>query len=370
MSEFRLLLNSDDYEAAARERLSPGAYAYFAGGSEDELTLRENRAAWERMILVPRVLVDVSRRDLSTTVLGTQVALPVLMAPCAMNALAHPDGELAVARAASSAGVLQVLSTASSRTLEEVAAASKGPRWFQLYCVRNSEVSLSLVRRAEESGYTAIVLTVDMTVLGTRERDLRTEFDLPDDMGWKNLEASGADAQAPRVHGASARQAGEELWYQALDWDFLEQLCRFTSLPVLVKGVLSPLDAELAVERGARGIVVSNHGGRQLDGAISSARALPAVVDAVAGRAEVYVDGGIRRGSHVLKALALGARAVLVGRPYLWALAAGGESGVRQWLDRFRGELDTALALAGLTSVTGIPRSILTSSGRPGDFHL
>ncbi len=358
-----VLLNSDDYEDEARARLSPGAYGYFAGGSEDEITLRDNRAAWERMALLPRVLVDVSRRNLTTTVMGSPVAMPVLLAPCAMNALAHPDGELAVARAASATGVLQVLSTGSSRSIEEVAAVSTGPRWFQLYCIRDPEVSLSLVRRAEASGYSAIVLTVDMAVLGTRERDLRTGFELPDGITWKNLEAADAQALAPRVHGSPA--SADETWYQALDWNFLEELCRFTALPVLVKGVLSPLDARLAVEHGARGIVVSNHGGRQLDGAISTARALPAVAEAVAGRAEVYVDGGIRRGSHVLKALALGARAALVGRPYLWALAAGGESGVGDWLERIRGEFDAAMALSGLTDTSQISASLLAPESRP-----
>ena len=365
-----VLVSDEDYEAAARERLSASVYGYFAGAAEDEVTLRENRSAWDRVKVVPRVLVDVSRRSLATTVLGTPIRFPVMTAPCAFNALADPEGEKAVARAAAAVGTVQVLSTGAAFTIEEVAEAAAGPRWFQLYCVQSLELSLRLVGRAEAAGYSAIVLTVDVPILGRRDRDVRTGFELPEGMGWKSLEFEGAAGKAPVVGGGAYRTAAQMLasggnWTQTLDWNFLEKLCAATKLPVLVKGVLSPADALLAVERGARGVVVSNHGGRQLDGSLATAEALAPVVDAVAGRAEVFVDGGIRRGSHVLKALALGARAVLIGRPYLWGLAARGEAGVVEVLTRFRDEFDVALALAGKNSPQEVDRSLLAPAGPP-----
>ena len=329
-------INLADYENLARERLPQMVFDYYFGGAEDELTVRDNRLAWQRWRLRPRVLVDVATRDLSTTVLGQPLAFPVLTAPCAFNALAHEDGELAVARAAAAAGVIQVVSTAGTYSLEEVAAAAPdAPRWFQLYCYRDRDVTRWLVERAVAAGYRALCLTVDAPLVGRRERDLRNRFGLPPGMSWKNLQGVGLDEMHQRDEGSALVHYIEKIWDAALTWEAVAWLRDLSPLPLAIKGVLTAEDARLAVEHGAAAIVVSNHGGRQLDGTLPTGDALSEVVEAVAGKAEVLVDGGIRRGSDILKALALGARAVLVGRPYLWALAAGGQPAVEQMLALF-----------------------------------
>ncbi len=351
-------INLADYENLARERLPQMVFDYYFGGAEDELTVRDNRLAWQRWRLRPRVLVDVATRDLSTTVLGQPLAFPVLTAPCAFNALAHEDGELAVARAAAAAGVIQVVSTAGTYSLEEVAAAAPdAPRWFQLYCYRDRDVTRWLVERAVAAGYRALCLTVDAPLVGRRERDLRNRFGLPPGMSWKNLQGVGLDEMHQRDEGSALVHYIEKIWDAALTWEAVAWLRDLSPLPLAIKGVLTAEDARLAVEHGAAAIVVSNHGGRQLDGTLPTGDALSEVVEAVAGKAEVLVDGGIRRGSDILKALALGARAVLVGRPYLWALAAGGQPAVEQMLALFRAELDLDMALAGRPTIASIDRS-------------
>lgn len=350
-----LPLNCREYEALARETLSQSVYDYYAGAAGDEITVRENEAAWTRVRLLPRVMVDVSQIDLRTTALGQPLSMPVMTAPCALNALAHPDGELAVARAVSAEGIGQVLSTLSSCPLEEVAAAAPAPRWFQLYCYRDREITRELVRRVDAAGYAAICVTVDVPRPGNRERDLRNSFRVPSHVRAANFDAAIEDTgDGSALLNYIAAQFDPSLTWEALSW-----LRSITALPIVVKGVLAATDARLAVEHGADGIGVSNHGGRQLDTVVSSCAALPAIVDAVGSSAEVFVDGGVRRGTDVLKALAMGARAVLVGRPYLWGLAVDGERGVRRVLTLLRDDLSLSMALAGTPTVASVGRTLI-----------
>jgi isopentenyl diphosphate isomerase/L-lactate dehydrogenase-like FMN-dependent dehydrogenase len=349
------LLTLKDYEAAAQRRLPKRVYDYYAGGAADEITVRENEAAWSRLRLRPRVLVDVSAVDVRTTVLGQPVALPVLTAPCALNALAHPEGELAVARAAAELGVAQILSTVSAYSLEEVAAAANGLRWLQLYCYRDRGLTHTLVERAEAAGFNALCVTVDVPAPGLRERDLRNRFRVPAHIRVANFDHLLHDF----ADGSSLLKYVGEQFDPALTWEGLDWLRSFTQLPIVVKGVLTAEDARLAVQHGVAGIVVSNHGGRQLDSVVATAHALPEVVEAVAGRVEVFVDGGVRRGTDVLKALALGAQAVLIGRPYLWGLAVEGEAGVRRVLQLLADDLCLSLALAGCPSLRAVSSALL-----------
>jgi 4-hydroxymandelate oxidase len=343
-----------EYEERARAVLSKMAFDYFAGGAEDELTIADNRAAFSRFVLRPRVLVDVGERDTATTALGTPVSVPVLVSPTALHALAHPDGEVETARGVAAAGTLMALSSLASRTLEEVASIG-GPRWYQLYVQRDRDFTAELVKRAELAGYSAIVLTADLPVVGARDRDARNQFTIPDGMGYANL----AVARPPDSEGSDLAAFVAFLGDPSLDWNDVEWLRSLTDLPFLLKGVVTKEDAVRAVDAGFEGIVVSNHGGRQLDGTIASLDALPEVVAAVQGRAEVFLDGGIRRGSDVLKAVALGARAAMVGRPVLWGLAVGGADGVRHVLDLIRTEFDVAMAIAGCRSVSDITSSLV-----------
>jgi isopentenyl diphosphate isomerase/L-lactate dehydrogenase-like FMN-dependent dehydrogenase len=343
------LVTVEDFRERARELLPKSVYDYYAGGAGDEWTLRENRSAFERFALIPRVLVDVSTVDLSTSALGQEVSLPVLGAPTALHRMAHPDGEVATARACRDAGTVMTVSTLASSTIEDVASVG-GPRWFQLYVMEDRGRTEELIRRAHTAGFSAIVLTVDLPVLGIRDRDERNSFELPEGVSFANL---------PRPEATDAE--GSELFDfvlhrhdRSLDWDDLAWIRSLAPLPLVLKGVIAAEDARLAADAGADAIIVSNHGGRQLDGTLPSVEALPDVVEAVDGRLEVYVDGGVRRGVDVLKAVALGARAVLVGRPLLWGLAVDGEAGVRRILDILRLELEIAMAIAGVRSMKEI----------------
>jgi 4-hydroxymandelate oxidase len=353
-------LNLREYEALARERMAASAFDYYAGGADDEATLADNEASWRRMRLHPRVLVDVSAVDASTTILGAPLSMPVLTAPCALNLLAHSHGERGVARAAAAAGIIQVLSTASSTSLEDVAAAEPGGRrWFQLYCYRDREVTRDLVRRAEAAGYAALCVTVDLPVLGRREREIRSGFHAPPAIGLANLAPYAKDT-VPAVAGQSGLAAyASARWDPSLSWRSIEWIRSITTLPVVLKGILTAADARLAVEHGCAAVVVSNHGGRQLDTCVSTCDALRAIADSLGGSTELLVDGGIRRGTDVVKAIALGARAVLIGRPYLWALATNGEAGVREALELLRAEIVMAMTLCGRVDVAQIDRAVL-----------
>lgn len=353
------VVNLMDLEALARERLTPMAYEYYAGGAGDEVTLRENRAAFERVALRYRVLADVAGRSARTRVLGEDVSLPVLVAPTAFHRLASEEGELATVRAAGAAGTVMVLSTLATHTVEDVLAAASGPVWFQLYVYKDRAVTEALVRRVEAAGCRALVLTVDSPLLGRRERDVRNRFHLPPELSVKNLLPAGMGALGPDRHDSGLAAYFQTLLDPGITWRDVGWLRSITRLPVLVKGVVRGDDAARAIDEGAHGVVVSNHGGRQLDGAPPTIEVLPEVVDAVGGRGEVLLDGGVRRGTDVLKALALGARAVLVGRPILWGLAAGGEAGVRRALELLRSELDLAMALAGVRSVGEVGRDLV-----------
>lgn len=354
-----------DLQELAAARLSRVAYDYYASGAGDERTLADNEAAWARVRLLPRCLVDVSVRDLSTTVLGRRVSTPVLVAPTAFQRLAHPDGELATARAAARVGTVMVLSTLATATVEAVAAAydaargDAGARWFQLYVYRDRSVTRALVDRAEAAGYDALVLTADAPYLGRRLRDVRNGFALPEGVVAANLAGYGRS-----MVGDAAGDSGLAAYVSAqldpsLTWRDVEWLRGVTRLPLVVKGVLRADDARLAATHGASAVVVSNHGGRQLDGAVATADALPRVVDAVGDELEVYVDGGVRNGTDVLRALALGARSVLVGRPVLWGLACDGAAGVAAALGMLTAELDLAMALSGAPTASAVARDLV-----------
>jgi isopentenyl diphosphate isomerase/L-lactate dehydrogenase-like FMN-dependent dehydrogenase len=349
-----------DFERLAQERLDPGAFGYYAGGAGDELALAGNVEAWRRLRLRPRVLVDVSAVSTATTVLGTAVSMPLLVAPTAIQRLAHADGEPATARAAAAAGTLLCLSTLATATPADVASAAPGaPRWFQLYVFRDRGVTRALVEQAVAHGFGAIVLTVDAPRLGRRERDFRTGFRVPAEIVVPSMAALGPWAGATPLELLGAIDPG-------LSWRDLDELRALSPLPLVLKGIQTAEDAELACEHGVDAIVVSNHGGRQLDAVAPTAKLLPEIVDAVGGRVEVYVDGGIRRGTDVVKALALGARAVLVGRPVLWGLACDCEAGALRVLELLRDEIELALALVGCAGPEAVtPAHLAVVRSRP-----
>jgi len=337
-------VNVMEYEPLAASRVEPGAWDYYQGGSDDERTLRDNQEAFGRIRLRPRVLVDTSTCDTSTTVIGTPVDLPVLVAPVAYHGLAHADGECATAEGAARAGTLMVASCNSNRTMEEIAKSSSAPLWLQLYLHADTGINEQLVRRAEDAGYRGLVLTVDRPRFGNRERDRRNGFKLPPHLRAANYGDVTRDMSAVSIS----------------TWESLDWLVGATRLPVLVKGILTAEDGDLAAQHGVAGVIVSNHGGRQLDGVLSGIDALPEVVAGVAGRCEVFCDGGVRRGTDVLKAIALGARAVLVGRPVIWGLAVDGANGVADVLGLLHTEFGLAMALAGRTTVASIDASLVT----------
>lgn len=336
------------------------AWGYLTGGANDEVTLDENRRAWDRIAIQYRTMVDVSQRALATTVLGSPVAFPVLIAPTAMQKLAHPEGECATARAAEAARTVMIVSTTATISLEEVRAAASGTQWFQLYVYKDRGLTKEVLQRVKAAEYQAVVLTVDAPLIGRRERDIRSAFSLPPHLQVANVVQAGAGS----VPNATAQESGLTLHFRGLhdpsvthrDIDWIRDTA---GLPVVVKGVVRRDDAVRAIDFGASAVVVSNHGGRQLDTAVATARVLPGIVDAIAGRGEVYVDGGIRRGTDVLKALAMGAQAVLLGRPVLWGLAVGGEQGVHDVLHLLYNEVDLAMALAGCRTIAEITSDLI-----------
>lgn len=351
-------INLFDFAEAARGKLDPMVYDYYAGGALDEITLEENHAAYDRLRLQYRVLAGVGERALATTVLGQAVSMPILVAPTAFHKMAHADGEAGAARAATAAGTLFVLSSLSNTAMEQVFAACSGPRWFQLYIYKDRGVTRELIQRAESAGAQAIVLTVDAPVWGTREKDVRNGFQLKAGLAVENVVPAGK-GDFPKVEGSGLAAYVNTLFDGSLSFKDLEWLCANTKLPVVVKGVCHPQDAVESARCGAKAVIVSNHGGRQLDTCPATVEVLPEIVDALAGRIETYVDGGIRRGTDVVKALALGARAVLVGRPVLWGLAVDGEKGVLNVLEMLRREFSDAMALCGCTRVEQIQRELI-----------
>jgi lactate 2-monooxygenase len=365
-----LPLDHDELERRAEARLDRGAFGYVAGGAGAEDTMRANRDAFRRWRIVPRMLRDVSHRDLRTEVCGTAMPAPVLLAPVGVQSIVHPEAELAVARGAAAVGVPMVLSSASSRSMEEVAAALDGcPRWFQLYWPGDPELTASLLARAERAGYGAVVVTLDVWMLGWRPRDLQLAY-LPflRGEGMANYLSdpvfrAALDAPPEEDMAGAVRHFLRVFSDPSTTWDRLARLRQSTRLPILLKGILHPDDARRAADHGVDGIIVSNHGGRQVDGAVAALDALPAVVDAVPQSLPVLFDSGIRTAADAFTALALGARAVLLGRPYVWALAVGGEAGVAELLRNLLAELDLTVALTGHTRLEEIGREALTRAG-------
>jgi 4-hydroxymandelate oxidase len=355
-----VLCSVDAYEDAARATLPRAVYDYFAGGAEDEVTLRANRAAYERYYLRPRVMVDVSQVDPSVELLGDRLAFPVALAPAAFQRLANPDGELATARAARAAGTLFIASTLSTYSIDDIAATAPGALWLQLYVFRDRGLTRELVERAVRAGCRAICLTVTVPVQGNRERDLRNQFRLPAGIEMANFVGLRQARFPEGVSGSALNAFITREFDPTLTWESVEWLRSVTTLPIVLKGIVTAEDAALAVEHGAAAIIVSNHGGRQLDGAEPTLFALPRVADAAAGRIPVLVDGGIRRGSDVVKALCLGARTVLIARPYLWGLAVGGQKGVEHVLSLLRAEVERTLALLGRPTVASLERDVVT----------
>ena len=329
-------LTVDDFEPVARERLPHDVYGYFAGGAGDEWTLAENRRAFERWVIRPRMLTNAFPPDPSTELLGSRLAMPILVAPWAYQRMAHPDGELATARAAARAGTIMVVSTTTHEYLEDVASASNGPKWWQLYVFTDRGLTTEMLERVEASGFLAICFTVDFPVAGLRHRDSRSGFEMPVGLPHDEL-----------------------VFDPDITWDDLSWIREQAHLPLLVKGIMTAEDARLAVDAGADGIVVSNHGARQLDHVAATITVLPEIVEAVGGRVPVLVDGGIRRGTDAFIALALGASAVLVGRAVAWGLAVDGEEGVVSVLRILRDELENAMSLAGAPTVADITRSFV-----------
>ncbi len=337
MDDARRYVTVEDYEPVARDALPPDVYDYYAGGAGDEWTLRQNVLAFDRWMLRPRVLRDVGEPDPATSVLGWPLSFPVLVAPWAYQRMAHPDGERATARAAGEAGTIMVVSTTADDIAEDVAAAGSGPKWWQLYVYDDHGVTREQLARVTNAGYGALCWTVDVPVVGARHRDARSGFEMPIGL-----------------------PTSQQVFDPSLSWDDLGWIREAApGLPVLVKGILTAEDAELAVQAGVEGIVVSNHGGRQLDGTPAGITALPEVVAQVAGRVPILMDGGVRRGTDVLKALALGADAVLVGRAVVWGLAAEGEAGVAGVLRILREEFTNAMALAGCRTVAEIGHALI-----------
>jgi 4-hydroxymandelate oxidase len=352
-------INLADFEALARERMSPAAWCYFESGAEDEYSVADNVAAFRRVKLRPRMLADVAERDLSTTVLGQPISLPVLLAPTSHQSLAHPEAEYATAAAAAAAGTLVALGSGNHFGVEEVVAATRAPFWFQMYCYESRAVTERLIRRAEAAGARALVVTVDATFPPRRERNLRIKFELPPEVELRNLIGIGLQDHLLRPENGGMPAFIATLRNMLLTWDEIDWMRSITTTPIVLKGVLTSEDAVLAVEHGVDAIIVSNHGARQVDGTVAPIEALPEIAKRVGGQIEILMDGGVRRGTDVLKALALGARAVLIGRPYLWGLAVGGAAGVRQVIELLRDEIDSAMAQCGQADVKTINRSLV-----------
>ncbi|KAK4857892.1 hypothetical protein QYF36_007829 [Acer negundo] len=358
------ITNVTEYEAIAKEKLPKMIYDYYASGAEDQWTLKENRNAFSRILFRPRILIDVSKIDMTTTVLGFKISMPIMIAPTAMQKMAHPEGEYAIARAASAAGTIMTLSTLATSSVEEVASTGPGIRFFQLYVFKDRNLVAQLVRRAERAGFKAIALTVDTPRLGHREADIKNRFSLPPFLTLKNFE--GLDlGKIDRSNDFRLSSYIADQIDQSLNWKDVKWLQTITSLPILLKGVLTAEDTRLAIQNGAAGIIVSNHGARQLDYVPATIMALEEVVKAAQGRVPVFLDGGVRRGTDVFKALALGASGIFIGRPIVYSLAAEGEAGVRKALKMLRDEFELTMALSGCRSLNEITRDHIKTDWYP-----
>ena len=355
-------INLYDYEARAKQVLPHNMWDYIEGGAMDEFTTRRNRSAFEDLTLRPRYLRDISHRDISTTVLGEPISLPVMLCPAGVHMMAHPEGEVATARGAGMSHTLMMLSNSSNCSLEEVAEAATGPLWFQLDQY-GYELTEMLVHRAEEAGFKAICLTVDWVVSSPKERDTRNRFVRPFALGnFRSMTTPITQAS-----GIAETQAWETVQVPPLTWKELDWLRSLTSLPLVLKGIKTAEDAHLAVEHGVDGIQVSNHGGRQMDMTMGGIEMVPEIVEAVKGRAEVYLDSGVRRGSDVVKAVALGVRAVAIGRPLFWGLAVDGAEGVHGVLELLREEIDRCMAYCGQTNIQELEPGLVNI---PNDWGL
>ncbi len=352
-------LNVQDFEALAAQNIPSFAWDYYRSGADAELTLRANLEAWKEIELHYRVLVDVSSVSTSTTLLGHELASPVVVAPTAFHRLAHEDGELATARGAGRAGCAMTLSTLSNTPVEAVCAEATGPVWFQLYVYRDRGATEALIQRAEAAGCSALVLTVDAPVLGRRERDVRNRFQLPAHLSIENMLANGYGVMPDTPTDSGLAAYFSSLLDPSLSWDDLGWLAGTTSLPVLIKGIIHPNDAREALARGAAGVIVSHHGGRQLDGSPATAKVLGPIAEAMNKAGTLLVDGGIRRGTDVLKAVALGADGVMLGRPVLWGLGASGAQGVETVLEMLRSELERAQALYGTPTLGDVGHGLV-----------
>ncbi|XP_076384022.1 hydroxyacid oxidase [Megalopta genalis] len=350
----------EDYEIYATKHLPPAVRDYYNSGAGEQFSLRLNTEAFRKYRIRPRFLKDVSKRDLSTTILGEKISMPLGVAPSAMQRMAHPDGELANARAAEAAGTIYTLSTIATSSIEEVAeAAPKGVKWFQLYIYTDRDVTQNLVKRAERAGFKALVLTVDAPLFGDRRADIRNKFSLPKHLRLGNFQEDMLNSMNSTKAGSSLNEYVMSLFDASLSWDDVKWLQSITSMPIVLKGILTPQDALLAIEHGVQAIVVSNHGARQVDSIPASIEVLPEIVKAVNGRMEIYMDGGVRQGIDIFKALALGAKMVFVGRPMLWGLSHSGEEGARNVLELFRKEIDLVFALTGCRSVKDVTREMV-----------
>lgn len=358
------LLNLFDFERAAAERMTSQAHAYIAGAAADEISLRWNREAFDRIPLRPRVLVDVSRLDTRLKLLGEELAHPILLGPAASHRIVHPEGEIATARGATAAQALLVVSAAATTSFEDIARTTSGPLWFQLYVQKDRGFTQALVERVVAHGCRALCLTADTPVIGIREREVRSGFVLPPGLEHPNLKGSFPDQLRAEHRPTDPLGIYSPALDPSLTWKDVGWLRSIARVPVVIKGILDPEDAARAVSEGADSIIVSNHGARNLDTAMATADALPAIVEKVGGRIPVLVDGGIRRGTDVVKALALGATAVLIGRPYLYGLAVAGAEGVERVVRLLRRELEMAMALTGRTSLGAIDGSVIFEGKR------
>jgi len=343
-------VNIFEYEKLAEAALEKGEYDFIAGGATDEITISRTRAVFDSIMIRPRMLVDVSHRDLSTTVLNHKISMPVMLDPAGNHSAAHPDAEIATAKAACAANTLMILSSHASRTLEDVASASTGPLWFQQYFFSDRGLTTEMAARAEEAGYSAICITLDAKISPKRERNIRNNYVGPTSPNYSHLDLGTHSWK----FAADAPAGSMDIRSLSADWAELEWFSSSTDLPVIVKGVMRENDARLAADNGAQAIIISNHGGRYLDTTPATIEVLPEISAAVDGRVEVYLDGGIRRGTDIYKAIALGARAVLVGRPLFWGLAVNGESGLSSVLEILRDELDTTMGMCGCSTLNDI----------------